>query len=44
MQNIFPHIRDYMKIRYRPRLLIAERLYAFENTSTDSLGIGTEHS
>ena len=33
-----------MKIRYRPRLLTAERLYGFENTSTGSFGIGTEHS
>lgn len=33
-----------MKIRYRPRLLAAERLYRFENMSTDSFGIGTENS
>ncbi len=33
-----------IKIRYRPSLLAAERFYGFENTSTDSFGIGTEHS
>lgn len=28
---------------YKPRLLTAERLFGFENTVTDSFGVGTDH-